>query len=106
MAFRSPVCKTRKGGFKDTKADELIAGIVQALRLRTLDPALVNDIAVSTVMICTMRVQKHWQQASPVPPVCKSSTHFARVVSWQLSPTWAVLSRAPTSPRRTARSRW
>ncbi|KAL0956703.1 hypothetical protein HGRIS_002826 [Hohenbuehelia grisea] len=51
MAFRSPLCKARKGGFKDTKTDELMLELFKhSISQSHIDPALVNDIAVGTVL--------------------------------------------------------
>jgi len=51
MAVRSPLCKAKKGGFKDTRTDELMVEMLrQSIAHAHIDPALVNDIAVGTVL--------------------------------------------------------
>ncbi|ORX56404.1 thiolase [Hesseltinella vesiculosa] len=49
-ACRTALAKGRKGGFKDTNADEMLSGVLKGLVKRTgIDPALVQDIAVGNV---------------------------------------------------------
>lgn len=49
--LRTPFTRGGKGGFKDTQASDLIAGAFKALLERSkIDPALVEDIAVGTVL--------------------------------------------------------
>ncbi|KAI8391484.1 Thiolase, N-terminal domain-containing protein [Radiomyces spectabilis] len=49
-AVRTAMTKGRKGGFKDTLADELLANVLKALLTKTgIDPALVQDIVVGNV---------------------------------------------------------
>jgi len=51
MAIRSPLCKARKGGFKDTKIDELMLEMFkQSIAHSNFDPALVGDICLGTVL--------------------------------------------------------
>lgn len=51
LAVRSPMCKARKGGFKDTRPDELMTEMFKrAIELSKVDPALIGDIAVGTVL--------------------------------------------------------
>lgn len=52
MAFRTPLCKARKGGFRDMRSDELLLETLKAARKRmgALDPAVVQDITVGTVL--------------------------------------------------------
>ncbi|KDQ63448.1 hypothetical protein JAAARDRAFT_29469 [Jaapia argillacea MUCL 33604] len=51
MAIRSPLCKARKGGFKDTRGDELLTEMFKkAISHSQIDPALVGDICVGTVL--------------------------------------------------------
>ncbi|OJT02742.1 3-ketoacyl-CoA thiolase B, peroxisomal [Trametes pubescens] len=51
MAIRSPMCKAKKGGFKDTKSDELLYEMFkQAVARSTIDPSLIDDITVGTVL--------------------------------------------------------
>ncbi|CAL1695082.1 unnamed protein product [Somion occarium] len=51
MAIRSPLCKAGKGGFKDTRSDELMTEIFKhAIARSTVDPGLVGDITVGTVL--------------------------------------------------------
>lgn len=50
-ALRTPFTKGGKGGFKDTLGADLMAGALKALLERSkIDPALVEDIAVGTVL--------------------------------------------------------
>ncbi|KAI0048327.1 thiolase [Auriscalpium vulgare] len=51
MAIRSPLCKARKGGFKDTRSDELLAEMFRhAVTHSKIDPATIGDICVGTVL--------------------------------------------------------
>ncbi|TFK56548.1 thiolase [Heliocybe sulcata] len=51
MAIRSPLCKARKGGFKDVKSDELMTEMFRkAVEHSKVDPALIGDICVGTVL--------------------------------------------------------
>jgi acetyl-CoA acetyltransferase family protein len=50
MAFRTPLTKGHKGGFKDTKFDQMIYLLLKEVRQRlTIDPALVEDICLGNV---------------------------------------------------------
>jgi acetyl-CoA acyltransferase 1 len=49
--LRTPFTKGGKGGFKDTAAADLLVGAFEALLERSkIDPALVEDIAVGSVL--------------------------------------------------------
>jgi len=51
MAIRSPLCKARKGGFKDTRSDELLTEMFKAAVAHSnIDPALIQDICVGNVL--------------------------------------------------------
>lgn len=51
LAVRSPLCKARKGGFKDTRSDELLAEMFRAAIARSgIDPALIEDVCVGNVL--------------------------------------------------------
>jgi acetyl-CoA acetyltransferase family protein len=51
MAIRSPLCKAKKGGLKDTRTDELMLEMFkQSIAHGGIDPALVGDICVGTVL--------------------------------------------------------
>ncbi|PBK77387.1 thiolase [Armillaria solidipes] len=51
LAVRSPLCKARKGGFKDARTDELMLEMFkQVISQSKIDPALVGDICVGTVL--------------------------------------------------------
>ncbi|TFY82799.1 hypothetical protein EWM64_g1213 [Hericium alpestre] len=51
MAVRSPLCKAKKGGFKDMRSDELLMEMFkQAIAHSKLDPSLIGDICVGTVL--------------------------------------------------------
>ncbi|KAG1804604.1 Thiolase, N-terminal domain-containing protein [Suillus variegatus] len=50
-AVRSALTKGRKGGFKDTRPEEILSGILKAAYTRaTVNPALIEDIAVGNVL--------------------------------------------------------
>lgn len=50
-ALRTPITKGGKGGFKDTMASDLLHGAFTSLITRSgIDPSLVEDIAVGTVL--------------------------------------------------------
>ncbi|XP_022728160.1 3-ketoacyl-CoA thiolase 2, peroxisomal-like [Durio zibethinus] len=50
-ACRTAICKAKRGGFKDTLADDLLAPVLKALIDRTkLNPSEVADIVVGTVL--------------------------------------------------------
>ncbi|KIJ46425.1 hypothetical protein M422DRAFT_29275 [Sphaerobolus stellatus SS14] len=51
LAVRSPLTKARKGGFKDTRSDELLTSMFKAAITKSgIDPALIEDITVGTVL--------------------------------------------------------
>lgn len=51
LAVRSPLCKARKGGFKDTRSDELLAEMFRTAIARSgIDPALIEDVCVGNVL--------------------------------------------------------
>ncbi|XP_047317380.1 3-ketoacyl-CoA thiolase 2, peroxisomal-like [Impatiens glandulifera] len=50
-AYRTPLCKAKRGGFKDTHADDLLAPVLKALIEKTnLNPNEVGDIVVGSVL--------------------------------------------------------
>eukprot|EP01018_Ginkgo_biloba_P036840 Gb_04580 [translate_table: standard] len=50
-AYRTPICKAKRGGFKDTYPDDLLAPVLKALIDRTgISPDEVGDIVVGTVL--------------------------------------------------------
>ncbi|MCA2146142.1 acetyl-CoA C-acyltransferase, partial [Citrobacter portucalensis] len=50
-AHRTALCKSKRGGFKDTYPDDLLAPVLKALIEKTnLDPSEVGDIVVGTVL--------------------------------------------------------
>ncbi|KAH7669654.1 Thiolase protein [Dioscorea alata] len=50
-AFRTPICKAKRGGFKDTFAEDLLTPVLKALIDKTkIDPSEVGDIVVGTVL--------------------------------------------------------
>ncbi|CAL0324425.1 unnamed protein product [Lupinus luteus] len=50
-AYRTPLCKAKRGGFKDTYPDDLLATVLKAVIDKTnLDPSEVGDIIVGTVL--------------------------------------------------------
>jgi acetyl-CoA acetyltransferase len=51
VAVRSAITKGMKGGFKDTRPEEYLSGILGAVwRKAGIDPALIEDIAVGNVL--------------------------------------------------------
>ncbi|KAG8710538.1 hypothetical protein FRC09_000084 [Ceratobasidium sp. 395] len=49
LALRTPLCKAKKGGLKDTPSDVLLVGLLKAVKERCgIDPGLIEDIAVGT----------------------------------------------------------
>ncbi|KAG9015948.1 hypothetical protein FRB90_004090 [Tulasnella sp. 427] len=51
MAVRSPLCKSKKGALKDTRSDELLTSMFKAaLQKSQIDPSLIGDICVGTVL--------------------------------------------------------
>ncbi|CAB4261402.1 unnamed protein product [Prunus armeniaca] len=50
-AYRTPICKAKRGGFKDTHADDLLAPVFKAvIEKSNLNPSEVGDIVVGTVL--------------------------------------------------------
>ncbi|KAA8543465.1 hypothetical protein F0562_021040 [Nyssa sinensis] len=50
-AYRTAICKSKRGGFKDTLPDDLLAPVLKALIEKTnLNPSEVGDIVVGTVL--------------------------------------------------------
>ncbi|EXC24165.1 3-ketoacyl-CoA thiolase 2 [Morus notabilis] len=50
-ACRTAICKAKRGGFKDTPVDDLLAAVLKAVIERTnLDPSEIGDIVVGTVL--------------------------------------------------------
>jgi acetyl-CoA acyltransferase 1 len=50
LAVRTPLCKARKGGFKDTTLEYMVYALLKEVKERSnLDPALVEDIALGNV---------------------------------------------------------
>ncbi|ORZ25366.1 Thiolase, N-terminal domain-domain-containing protein [Absidia repens] len=50
-ALRSAITRARKGGFKDSLPEEILSGVFKGIIEQTkIDPALVNDITVGTVL--------------------------------------------------------
>ncbi|KAF9083557.1 3-ketoacyl-CoA thiolase with broad chain length specificity [Mortierella sp. AD031] len=50
-AVRTPLTRGKKGGFKDTVPEDLLAAVLIAIKDRNkIDPALVDDICVGTVL--------------------------------------------------------
>ncbi|EOY05375.1 hypothetical protein QUC31_016799 [Theobroma cacao] len=50
-AYRTALCKSKRGGFKDTYPDDLLAPVLRALIEKTnLNPGEVGDIVVGTVL--------------------------------------------------------
>jgi acetyl-CoA acyltransferase 1 len=50
-AVRSAITKAKKGGFKDTRPEEILSGVLSAVYKQVnLDPALIQDISVGNVL--------------------------------------------------------
>ncbi|KAF9812983.1 hypothetical protein IEO21_05868 [Rhodonia placenta] len=50
-AVRSALTKSKKGGFKDTRPEEILSGVLRAAYTKIgLDPALIEDITVGNVL--------------------------------------------------------
>ncbi|VFR00532.1 unnamed protein product [Cuscuta campestris] len=50
-AYRTPICKAKRGGFKDTFPDDLLAPVLKAvIEATNINPAEVGDIVVGTVL--------------------------------------------------------
>ncbi|PHU21441.1 3-ketoacyl-CoA thiolase 2, peroxisomal [Capsicum chinense] len=50
-AYRTPLCKAKRGGFKDTYADDILAPVLKAVIEKTnVNPAEVGDIVVGSVL--------------------------------------------------------
>lgn len=50
-AYRTAICKAKRGGFKDTLPDDLLATVLKAVIEKTnVDPGEVGDIVVGTVL--------------------------------------------------------
>ncbi|KAI0307684.1 thiolase [Multifurca ochricompacta] len=51
MAIRSPLCKAKKGGFRDMRSDELLTEMFrQAIKHSNIDAGIIEDICVGTVL--------------------------------------------------------
>ena len=47
LALRTPLCRAKKGGLKDTTSDELLLGLLKAVKEKSMiDPCSVEDIAI------------------------------------------------------------
>ncbi|KAG5588425.1 hypothetical protein H5410_048859 [Solanum commersonii] len=50
-AYRTPLCKAKKGGFKDTYPDDILAAVLKAVIEKTnVNPSEVGDIVVGSVL--------------------------------------------------------
>lgn len=57
LAIRTPLCKGKKGGFKDTTLEYLMYAILKAARERLgFSPDLVEDICMGNVCIAPISV--------------------------------------------------
>ncbi|KAG6889917.1 hypothetical protein C0992_003621 [Termitomyces sp. T32_za158] len=51
MAIRSPLCKAKKGGFRDARTDELLLEMYKhSIVCSGINPSLVDDICIGTVL--------------------------------------------------------
>lgn len=52
LAIRTPLCKAKKGGFKDTPLDGMVVKLLKEVVKRSnLDPALVEDVCLGNVRL-------------------------------------------------------
>jgi len=50
-ALRTPICKSKRGGLKDTLPDDLLAAVFQAvIKQAKIEPTLIQDICVGNVL--------------------------------------------------------
>lgn len=50
LAIRTPLCKAKKGGLKDTPLDGMLVKILeQVIRKSNIDPQMVEDICLGNV---------------------------------------------------------
>jgi hypothetical protein len=50
-AVRTPICKAKKGGLKDTPAEDLLSTVLASVVERTkIDPACLGDVVVGSVL--------------------------------------------------------
>jgi acetyl-CoA acyltransferase 1 len=50
-SVRSAITKAKKGGFKDTRPEEILSGVLKAVYTKVnLDPTLIGDITVGNVL--------------------------------------------------------
>jgi acetyl-CoA acetyltransferase len=93
LAIRTPLCKAKRGGFKDVTLDALVFKMLEQVRLRSnVDPAVVDDVCLGNVSdtqtpiqgektsnrliyarfamvkLRTMSAQRLWRQGFPTPP--------------------------------------
>ncbi|QRW24649.1 hypothetical protein RhiXN_11561 [Rhizoctonia solani] len=85
MAVRSALTKAKKGGFKDTRSDELLTGMFKAaIAKMQIDPALIQDICVGTVLPQahpTKRARRLLQQAFHKRRPFRSSTALLKWIN-------------------------
>uniref|UniRef100_A0A453Q308 Thiolase N-terminal domain-containing protein n=1 Tax=Aegilops tauschii subsp. strangulata TaxID=200361 RepID=A0A453Q308_AEGTS len=50
-AYRTPICKAKRGGFKDTYPEDLLTPVLKAVLDKTgINPAEIGDVVVGTVL--------------------------------------------------------
>ena len=50
-ALRTPICRAKKGGFKDTPPEELLAAVLRGIIEKTkISPHLIQDVVVGNVL--------------------------------------------------------
>lgn len=60
LAIRTPLCKSKRGGLKDTPLDGLVLKILQQVRQRShIDPALVEDVCLGNVSRNSNSIHHH-----------------------------------------------
>jgi hypothetical protein len=88
MAIRSPMTKARKGGFKDTRIDELLTEIIKvSTRLVSPTPSILQLIALARSLQlrpCAHRRYMRGQRAGSQSPVRAPGVHHLPTITEQL----------------------
>ncbi|TRM66385.1 Thiolase, N-terminal domain-containing protein [Schizophyllum amplum] len=94
MAIRSPLCKARKGGFKDARTDELMLEIFKATMITSgIDPSLIGDISVGTVLTPDALYQARAAALAAGIPSSVPITHVNRFCSSGLMSVTAIANQ-------------
>jgi len=95
-AARTPLCKAKKGGLKDTSLEYMIYALLKQVKERSgVDPSLVEDICIGNVR-APVPIPRYW--SSTDQPLRRSAT--ARPAT-----SCAPRCSPPASPTRAARRR-